>query len=60
MAQPRDHAQPFGGLQLLLDEEPEAEALHGILADGGETLAIVGQVQADAADVIEAGFEAEA
>ena len=33
VAQAGDDAQPVGDLQLLLDEEAESQALHGILAD---------------------------
>ena len=49
MAQTGDHAQPVGGLQLLLDEESEAQPLDGILADGGQALAVVGEGFATAA-----------
>ena len=55
-----DHAQPVGGLQLLLDEEAESQALHGILADGRTAHATFGEIEPDLADVVEAGFDAGA
>ena len=58
--QARDHAQPVGGLHLLLDEQAKPQALHCILADGRTAHATFGEIQADLADVVEAGFHAEA
>ena len=57
--QARDHAQPVRRLELLLDVEADSEAVDGVLANRRETHAIIGEVQADAADVVVARFDPE-
>ncbi len=58
--QASDHAQPVGGLHLLLGEEAQSQALHGILSDGRAAHATFGEIEAYLADVVESGFDTEA
>ena len=44
----------------MLDKQTETQALHGILADGRTAQSIAGEIQADLADIVEAGLDARA
>ena len=59
-AQARDHAQPVGGLHLLLGVEAEPRRCTASSRMVERRTRSVGEIEADLADVVEAGFDAEA
>ena len=60
VAQARDHAQPVGGLQLLLDVEAESRGAARHPRGWSNGARVFGEIEAHLADVVEAGFDADA